>query len=239
MVSRVWLHEARGNESGWNAWLPDLPGFATHALSEEAVLLRLPGKVEEYLHWLQSHSLPQPCHPKSYRIAERVTGDEILFSEDRDPATDQEISTALRLLECSRSDLLVTLRETPEPAFDWDPPYQDFARWASWRTIRQILAHISNTETHYYLPAIGYRPTVPPAQPEADWQRHLSAHRLEVAQFLDEIRLSDDRVRLRDVSDDRWSVRKVLRRLVRHELLHWKSIKRIVREFDRRTDPHS
>ncbi|HDL85688.1 MAG TPA: hypothetical protein ENH11_05100 [Candidatus Acetothermia bacterium] len=31
--------------------------------------------------------------------------------------------------------------------------------------------------------------------------------------------------------EDIWSVRKVLRRLVWHELLHWKSIKRIVREY--------
>jgi predicted RNase H-like HicB family nuclease len=238
MVSRVWLHEARGNESGWNAWLPDFQGFATHALSEEAVLLRLPAKVEEYLHWLQSHGLPQPPHPKSYRITERVTGDEIFFSEDRDPATDQEIATALRLLECSRSDLLVTLRQTPGPAYDWDPPYQDFAPWADWRTIRQILAHISNTETHYYLPAIGHRPTVPLATPADDWQHHLSVHRLEVAQFLEAIRLSNDRVRLRDVRDDQWSLRKVLRRLVRHELLHWKSIKRIVREFEQCEGQH-
>jgi hypothetical protein len=237
MTGRVWLHEARGNESGCNAWVLDSPGLATHASSEQAVLARLPGKAQEYSLWLRSHSIAQPPHHASYRILERVTGDEILFSLDREPATDQEIDTTLRLLGCSRYDLVTALRHLPETAFDWDPPYEDFASWASWRTIRQIIAHIANTENHYYLPTIGHRPSAPPALPEDDWQVYLPAHRLEVVRFLRELRLTDDRVRLMDISDDQWSVRKVLRRLVRHELLHWKSIKRIAHEFRLRSDP--
>jgi len=232
----VWLHEARGNETGWNAWLPDLPGFATHADTEAAVLNRLPTKAEEHIRWLRAHDLPeaQATRPESFSVAERVTGDEIIFSGDRGPATDREFSLALRLLECSRSDLLAVLARMPEAALDWDPPYRDFAGWATWRTIRQILAHISNTETHYYLAAIGCIPDMPPAEPDADWRRHLPAHRLAAIDFLEEVRLSDDRARLRDVVDDQWSVRKVLRRLVRHELLHLKSITRIGREFEQR-----
>ncbi len=66
----------------------------------------------------------------------------------------------------------------------------------------------------------------------ADWHEQLRQSREETYRFLDELRASSDRVRLRN-GDETWTVRKVLRRLVWHERLHLKSIRRIVADYGR------
>ena len=52
-----------------------------------------------------------------------------------------------------------------------------------------------------------------------------------MVQFLTELQGEPDRARLSLAAGEAWSVRKVLRRLVRHELLHWKSIQRILSAY--------
>lgn len=231
MNLRIWIHEARGNESGCNAWSLEFLGFATHAASESLALQRTREKFREHCEWLGRHGLPSSRSIGETEVVERMAGDEVLFTPDREPATRADLGTALSLLACSRSDLVDTLEVLPEETLDWDPPYEHFETWASWRTIRQILAHIANTETRYYLPRIGHESQLPSARPEGDWRRFLAGHRAETVAFLEHLRGAKDLVRLRDRLDDQWSLRKVLRRLVRHELLHWKSICRIAREF--------
>ena len=231
---RIWLHRSVGDETGWNAWCLDLLGFATWASSEEAVLGRVLKKVEEHLGWLVSHGLPQATWSGGLEVVERVSGDEVLFSVDRMAVAAEKVDAAIKLLKASREDLLKTLEHVPEAALDWDPPYSSFAPWASWRTIRQVLAHIANTETHYYLSKIGCEPVGSPVHGDEDWREFLVRHRVETIDRLHELRATGDLRRVRGHPDDEWSVSKVLRRLVRHEILHRKSISRIVAEFQRR-----
>jgi len=65
--------------------------------------------------------------------------------------------------------------------------------------------------------------------------RFLPAHREETVTFLRKLATSPDRARVNFGEGEAWSVRKVLRRLVWHELLHLKSIRRIGRDFERCT----
>lgn len=109
----------------------------------------------------------------------RFEGNEALLPPDLEPARGEEIDLAIRLLACSRADLLSELEAAPEGAIDWDPPYGHFAPWASWRTIRAILAHVTNGETHYYTRSIGHAPMRPPADPAGDWRSFLPASRAE------------------------------------------------------------
>lgn len=228
---KVWLHRSVGNDTGWNGWCLDLPGFATWAPSEDAVLARVPGKLAEHSRWLESHGLLQGPFSSGLDVAERVSGDEVLFAVDREAVPAGRVDLTIRLLAATRADLLKTMGELPEAALDWDPPYSFFAPWATWRSIRQILAHIANTETHYYLTKIGWRPRCSVAREAGDWCEFLAAHRAEVIDRLADLRDSSDLCRLRQIPDDEWSVSKVLRRLVRHEILHWKSIRRIAGQF--------
>ena len=238
MKWRVSLHEGHDGEPGIEAWVPALIGFATWAPTEADLYDRLTKKLDEHFRWLAHHRLNAPSEDPGFEVVERVTGGEVLFETDDRPASPEEIDLALHLLAASRADLLAALDGASDDLLDWDPPYARFAAWADWRTIRANLVHVANGETHYYLPSIGHQPDTAPATPEEDWRRMVHRSREEAAGFLRELRSSSDRTRLTTIDhgfgEERWSVRKVLRRMVRHELTHWKSIRRIGREYERR-----
>lgn len=239
MSMRVWLQEMTGNEVGWVAWCLDVQGFATWAETEGEVLARVPGKLEAHKAWLARHGLVGVAASSEasngaasgVEVVDTARGNEVLFLPDCEPCEVSEIELTLRLLSASRADLVQTVEGLPEQALDWDPPYRAFLDWATWRSVRQILAHVANCETHYYLPAIGGKSQLPAASPEGDWHQFLAAHRAQTVSFLEQLKESRDRARV-IVGGEAWSVRKVLRRLVWHELLHWKSIRRIGREFE-------
>ncbi len=229
---RIWLHEMTGNEFGWNAWGLQLIGFATWAATEQEVLGRVPAKLEEHLRWLRQHGLPTAELSAGVEVVERVGGNEVLFDTDIRAAPPDMIADTIELMRATRSDLLATVESLSDEVLDWEPPYVAFAPWADWRTIRQILAHIAKTETHYYLTSIGYEPRASSARGNGDWRALLSEQRAAALAFLEALESASDRARVRPRGEEQWSVRKVLRRLVRHELLHWKSVKRIVGEFE-------
>jgi hypothetical protein len=168
-------------------------------------------------------------------IVGRFIGNEILLPPDLEPARVEDIDLTMRLLGRSRADLVAQLEGAPERVLDWDPPYERFAPWADWRTIRANLAHIANAETHYYTKNIGHIPLHRPADPCADWHTFLARSRGETIAFLEELKSSRDLCRVRTADygfgEESWSVRKALRRLVNHELLHAKSIRRIIHEY--------
>jgi hypothetical protein len=230
---RVWLHEWTGDEWGWNAWSLDHLGFATWAPSRSEVLNRVPGKLMEYREWLVRHGMQAPdVDMDKITIVEEISGNEVAFAYDLAPAAPDEITHCLELLKCSRQDLIEAVKDLPAAVLDWDPPYRWFPEWARWRTIRQILEHVASTEVGYYLPKVGYSGLTPNNLAGIPWSEQLRLSRAETEQFLVALSAVDDRERIAK-NDAVWSVRKVLRRLVRHELLHWKSIRRIIRDYNK------
>jgi hypothetical protein len=232
---RVWLQQGHDGDPGVEALGPDLLGFATWARSEAEVVEKLPSKLREYSLWRSRHRMPIDIESFDVDIAGRFHGDEILLPSDLEPAKVEEIDLAIRLLSCSRADLVAELESAPEGAIDWDPPYDHFAPWATWRTIRANLAHIANGETQYYMRNIGHTPSGKPADADGDWRDFLPRSRREAVAFLERLKASRDLRRIRTVDrglgEESWSVRKALRRIVSHELLHSKSIRRIIREY--------
>lgn len=229
---RVWLHKWEGNESGWSAWCLDYLGFATWASSRDEVLRRIPGKFDEYRQWLKQHgSVIADTDAKEIMIIEEVSGNEVAFKHDLDSAQPVEISRCLALLQYSRQDLLASVRDLPDAVLDWNPPYRQFAEWAWWHTIRQILKHLAVTEIGYYLPKIGYTGPGATELVGDDWRQELLLSRRETERFLATLSADRDAARVTR-ADEVWSVRKVLRRVVWHEVLHWKSIERIIRAYD-------
>ncbi|HHY33964.1 MAG TPA: hypothetical protein GX515_13270 [Firmicutes bacterium] len=98
---RVWLHECGGNEWGCNAWGLDHTGLATWVPTRDEVLLRVPGKFDEYQRWLARHGCNVvEAAPGDVTVVEEVSGNEVLFEHDLVPATSDEISECLRLLSC-------------------------------------------------------------------------------------------------------------------------------------------
>ena len=234
-------------------WVLDLIGCAAFAPTEVEALAKVPQAVAEYCGFVGRHGrrddapdfgLVEPI------VAERLVGaDEGLFEDDREEASMDQIERTIQLLMWSRADLLGVLASAPEAAFTWDPPYERYASWAQWRTTGEVLAHIAICETRYYLPGIGYDlgpnpPAVGNPKPGSrgwyaalgrDWQNLLERTRGETVAFLREVARSPDCKRVHEEPDDCWSLRKVLRRLVWHELIHTKNIRRILRDFSGRS----
>ena len=233
MNSRVYLHRAfdEDGEAGYHAWIPSYLGFATWGETESDVLEKVPDKLREYIRFRKRCGVP--CRVGSdlpeMEVGGQVSGNEILFDWDYPPVTPSLIDETIELLHATRTDLLRHVTELSDNALDWNPPYRRFSSWANWRTIREILVHIANVETHYYLPNIGIRPTVSPAASEVSWEHNLLNHRNVTIEALQKLKVEQDlsRVHFFDVHGG-WSMGKVLRRLVWHERLHSKSIRRIV-----------
>ena len=230
---RVWLLEGRADaEPGFQAWALDHLGFATWAPTRTEVLEKLPAKLDEFRGWVTSRDLGDPGPDPGVAVVEEIVGDEVLFTPDHSPATIDEIGRTIALLHASREDLVGELESIPAGALDWEPPYRAFLPWARWRTIRQIVTHVANTETHYYLDAIGCRPPFDPVGTDAAPESYLSLGRAHTLSTLESLASSSDLARIRDG----WSVRKVLRRLIWHERLHTKSIHRIQDAYTPRKD---
>lgn len=228
---RIWLHEWQGNAWGWNAWSLDYLGFSTWAPTRDAVLDRAPDKYREYREWVSRFDPdPLPEEGGALVVVEEIRGDEPAFRDDLEPACEQELYRCKALLAHSRQDLLTLVDPLPEEILDWDPPYRHFSSWAWWKTIRQILAHIALCEVGYYLPNVGWHARSDPVSLEnLPWREPLERSRDETLRFLNELKESPHRCGMVVANpDDVWSTRKVLRRLVWHEVLHFKSIRRIV-----------
>jgi hypothetical protein len=132
---RLWLHEGLGEaEPGYRAWGLDHLGFATWASTRDNVLEMVAAKFDRYRTWLATRGLGGADPDPGVDVVEVRTGDEILFTPDEDEATPAEIDRTLEFLAASRKDLMAMCERAPEGGLDWDPPYRNFAPWASWRS---------------------------------------------------------------------------------------------------------
>lgn len=232
-MPEIWILDGHDGEPGVEAWALAHLGFATWAPSRTELLAQLPAKFEAYCAWRRRLGVSVPT-PGEIEVVDDVHGNEFLFEPDRSSAEVEEIDLAIELLAASRKDLLEAIGAAPAQALDREPSYRRFAPWADWRTIRANLAHIANSEVHYYAANIDHQPELPPAAPDGDWREFLPALRAEAIDFMRTLRTSSDRTRIRQRhfgEVEEWSVRKALRRMVRHELQHLSSIRRILADM--------
>lgn len=142
-------------------------------------------------------------------VVERVEGDEQAFTADMQPATSEQRKATLTILNQQRAALLALLSGCSEEMLDANPQNDELPSFARWRTLRQRAWHIADTESRYYLPAIG----LPARSREQDLAGELRQSLRHVAQAVttmpsDALRRDDGEV---------WTSVKVLRRLAWHE----------------------
>lgn len=206
------------------AHIPDLAGCAAGGPSRDVALAALPYAVRDYLDWCARHGDPLPddgiievslaevvkgCRPW------RIDGAAALFSADRAPLGDVELRTYLRRMGYAREDLLALLRSRDAEAIVL-PEGEEY------RTVGDLAAHIVQSES-WTLSRLGLRPPESSADGPTDQLIDSRARSTEAI-----LRLSP---RQRDLvyvpthapSDDPeegWTLRKVLRRILEHEMEH-------------------
>lgn len=142
-------------------------------------------------------------------IAELIEGDEQAFSRDHRPAEDRELALTLEILTEQRRRAITLLDSLDDATLDYDDPERIMPTWASWRTIRQTLWHLCDTESRYYLPSTG----LPSRVPVADLRAELILSHQHVVNVLMDL----PRDLVRPEGGEVWTSTKLLRRLAWHE----------------------
>lgn len=227
------------NDRGTIAFAFDYPGACGWGASTAEAMDRLRADIRFTIEWMRGHGLQGPGdRPDAVGklagelvIEERVpsTGNPLecdsegLFELDRHPVDREALDRTRRSLHASRSDVLALTRELDEAILD-------HRLVSDRRTLREILEHVALAE-HWYLTRVATAVSLPDtyrAYPTGTFER-LEATREDVWRVLDRFEtaapIDADPHR---VDGEAWTKRKVLRRLVWHELLHYKQLVTLV-----------
>lgn len=215
----------RGNDAGYMAWVHELPGCVARGATREEVESKIGPAIAEFLAWA-GRARVAPDDVEFTIVAElesavpmRDADSEILLEPDGRPLTQTIWSQVERLLQLSRKDLLRTLGDLDEAALAFKPE-------GSPRSVREHLTHIGFVELMY-----------------AAWTFPLDSPK-GIADFLRWTRrIVTARMRALARSDrgvttyahwsgaprpEPWTARKAARRLVWHERLHLRAIRRLL-----------
>jgi predicted RNase H-like HicB family nuclease len=213
------------------AHVPDLAGCTAAGQDRAAALAALPEAIRAYLAWCGAHGDPLPEDglieisvaevARGYRPWRRG-GANALFTVDRVPLGDPELRTYLRRMSFVRADLIALVRPLTDDVLD--QPAADGKH-----TAREILTHIADTEM-WYLSRLGQRAGSDTLQ--ADIISRLIDGRARAVEAI--LRFAP---RQRDLvyvptehpsedPEEGWTLRKVLRRILEHELDHLHALQR-------------
>jgi|DewCreStandDraft_5_1066085.scaffolds.fasta_scaffold00434_13 predicted RNase H-like HicB family nuclease len=206
------------------AHVPDLAGCTATGPDRAAALAALPAAIRAYLRWCGEHGEPLPTdEPVEVAVAEVVRGcrpwrrggAHALFSVDRAPLGDAELRAYLRRMSYARGDLLALVRGLSPHTLDASPP--------GLPSVRAVLAHLIETEA-WYLSRLGQR--IPAVYDGTDIVQRLVDSRARAVEVI--LRLSPRQRDLvyvptenpSDNPEEGWTLRKVLRCCLEHELSH-------------------
>jgi predicted RNase H-like HicB family nuclease len=215
------------------AFAPDYPGCWVYGKTETAALRRVKTNVMEWFGWMKSHgeSVPDINDNVKVEVAEKLRVDydpseaytpEPLFWSEVAPIKKEDINRTIRLMGYSRSDLLTTIAGIDGDIMDWQPPVK-------LRPVRDCLIHIARAELWYITRLNIEFPVNLPENPLEllDYSRRLVQEHLQ----------NLPRRKMKGVFQPRkhrspvcnlWTARKVLRRIVDHEMLHIRDIKEVL-----------
>lgn len=141
--------------------------------------------------------------------SERISGPDGIFSEDTLPATENQVSRTIRILEAQRRETLALLDASTDAELDAEDQTVAQPAWMPWRTPRTILRHIADTEARAYPRWCG----LPQLEPVDDLREELSRS----TQHIREVILEMPRSFRTTHRHETWTPVKLLRRLAYHE----------------------
>ena len=153
-------------------------------------------------------------------IVETIRGDEQAFRRDFEPASEAELERTLAVLATQRAQTVRLLDVLPAEMLDRDHPDREMPAWAGWRTIRQMMWHICDTESRYYLPRTG----LPSRDRRASLREELITSQRHVRTVLTTI----PRDMACQSGGEVWTTVKLLRRLAWHERGELEVIKSLI-----------
>ena len=159
--------------------------------------------------------------PKQLVVIEKITGPDALFLSDRLPASDMQIATTVEMLDEQRARTLSLVASVPDADMDAEDDSVAQPSWMSWRTPRQILRHIADTEARAYPRWCG----LTELEPVDDLRLELERSAMHVRGLI----RSMPRTFESEHRGEIWTPVKLLRRLAWHERLESVFIRRRLR----------
>jgi hypothetical protein len=215
------------------AFAPEYPGCWVYGKNKKDTLRAVKANIIAWPGWLKSHgeNVAEVSADVVVKVAEMLRVDydpseaytpEPLFWSEVAPVYKEDIEKTIRLMGYSRQDLLSTIAGVNESIMDWQPPVK-------LRPIRDCLIHIARAEL-WYITRLNIE--FPEKLPESPLELLDYSRRL----VLVNLRSLPER-KMKGVFQPRkyrspvcnlWTARKVLRRIVDHEMLHVRDIRQVL-----------
>ena len=207
----------------------ELPGCFSRGSSREDALDRAPRAIADYFNWRDGYERvsDEVVDSIHVQVVEAFENYETLdgywvnsfFEYDRRPPTAAEVDDVRWLLNCTRSDLITTIRRAPSSSLDEEIAGERFG------SLSGILKHVATAE-RWYFDKLGL--ALPKEQLGTDPFGMLDAVRRHTVIQLP--RLVQNR-EIREIRGELWSARKVVRRMLWHERVHTWHLQRLVADM--------
>jgi len=211
----------------WVAWVLDLPGCTSSARTQEAAVAMAPTRISQYLTWLRNHGAKPGAIPRGEmevelaRVFKSYVSDGMyvvnaFFEEDQEPLSQEEVDQGLWLLEATRQDLIDVVDYISPEKLSKSIPGEIQG------SVSGILEHIAWTEWFYFerLQLAFKRESMP-----SGTAAMLDASRGQTRDLLPTLVGAELVV---EHSAEKWSPRKVLRRILWHERDHTHHIEKLM-----------
>ena len=212
------------NGKGCHAYINELPGAFVRGATEPEALAKAPKEIASYLAWLGRDQPQAPSVTVTQRwisqLAIEDADTEILLHADLPKPTAEQFHDLCELALFSGESLEQLYHSAADK--DWLDPARDrmtfYGRCPA--SVEQVYQHIDRTQD-YYVSRVGLE--ISPAA------TGLMARRQEGLQRLAALWQAEEEAVIHEIDDERWTVRKVLRRFIWHDRLHGRAIQRIMR----------
>jgi predicted RNase H-like HicB family nuclease/uncharacterized damage-inducible protein DinB len=216
----------------------ELPGCFARADRRDEVEQQLPDAIRRFLAWLAAHGEPAPHWRDGDEIGiAGVTegfgpfdpGDAaMLLPDECELLREDDLERAIRLAGYSRADLMAMVADLDDTTLDWKPS-------ATTMSVREILRHIGNVE-EWYLSRLVDPESLPPEWEHDDLLPIFAFLEMERRTVIESFRALPQEARGRVFypthwsrhSDEPWTARKALRRLLEHEREHLMQIREML-----------
>ena len=209
MIGTIYV---RPLEGGFIATVADVPGCMARGATKDEAAANARAALTDYLALLEKYGVStehwKGLEPSKLAVKDMTVAD--WFPEDFRPLEEHELRDFLHQLEGSRSALLAIVRELSPEDTERQPTAETWS-------VRQALEHIMNTETSL----LGKLER---------WPEQIGAlqavHRMAVQRF--SVMEPEDTKLDHRIQGQRWSVRRVMRRILEHEYEHIGHIREIL-----------
>lgn len=214
----------------WVAWVYELHGCFSKATTHDTAIAQVPDTIKNYFAWLKGRNpiYNPPESPIEIDISEDIRSvllddgyfANAFFEHDRIPLTNNDINDIRRLLEYTRKDLFTIINKIPP--MNMDKPIAGEVQ----KSIRGILNHIATAEWWYF---DRFDISFDRKEMPEDTILILKKVREHTLSLLPSFIHANKIVKKRE---ERWSVRKIMRRTLWHEITHARQIQRYLNEMN-------